>query len=166
MSLESIYYIGQTIAVAAILVSLLFVAYQTRQTHRLARMELTRSLLAETRSFADVLSASPEMSDFMFDARIATDPLPPKQFFRLAMYYASWFTAVESAFRIHVQKLMDDGVYDHILVTTKTLDCVNMRAWWELARTSYPIDFAHEIDNALAEWAERQTSTVGEPSID
>ncbi len=157
MSLETIYYLGQTIAVVAILGSLLFVAYQTRQTNRLARTELTRSLLAESRSFGDALAASSEMSDFVLEARSAQEPLAPKQFFRFAMYLASWFTVVESAFRVDKQGLMDDGVYAHIRVTTKVMDGANLRIWWKMAKSSYPSDFVADMDLALEAWdQERQ----------
>jgi hypothetical protein len=149
MSLETIYYLGQTIAVVAILGSLLFVAYQTNQTNRLARTELTRSLLAESRSFGDALAASAEMSDFVFEARSAQDALAPNQFFRYAMYLASWFTVVESAFRVDKQGLMDDGVYDHIRITTKVMDGPNLRIWWKMAKSSYPSDFVADMDQLL-----------------
>ncbi len=159
MPLETIYYVGQTVAVVAILMSLIFVAYQTRQTSRLARMELTRSLLAEARYFGDTLATSSEMSKFIFDSRNATETLQPREFFGLAMYYASWFTTVESAFRIHKQNLMDHGVYEHIRVTTKVMDCVNMRTWWQMAKSSYPADFAYDVDQALAEWDQSAESS-------
>lgn len=152
MTLETIYYMGQSVAVIAILVSLAFVGYQTRQTNRLARTELTRALLAETREFADSISTSPEMSAFMFEAQRAKEPLSPERFFRLAMYYASWFTAVESAFKINKQGLMEPSVYEHIRGTTRTMDCANLRLWWEHARPYHPRDFAADVDAAFAMW--------------
>ena len=152
MSLEAIYYIGQTVAVLAILGSLVFVAYQVWQTNKLARTELTRSLLEETRVFADSLAASAEMSGFMFESRNAAKMLPPKDFFRLGMYYASWFTVVESAFKVNEQKLMEPSVYQHIRGTTRTFDCFNMRVWWKMARNAYAADFASDVDDAFAEW--------------
>jgi hypothetical protein len=159
MSLETVYYIGQTVAVIAILGSLVFVAYQTRQTSRLARTELTRSLLAETRAFGDNLASSPELSEFIFNSRNATEMLEPKEFFRLAMYYASWFTGVESAFKIHKQNLMDASVYEHIRITTRTLDCVNMHIWWQIARNAYAADFASDVDDAFADWDKRKAAS-------
>ena len=68
------------------------------------------------------------------------------------MYYASWFTVVESAFKVNEQKLMEPSVYEHIRVTTRTLDCFNMRIWWKMARDSYAPDFASDVDDAFAEW--------------
>jgi hypothetical protein len=113
---------------------------------------LTRSLLAETRVFGDSLATSPEMSAFIFDSRNASEVLQPKDFLRLAMYYASWFTVVESAFKVNEQKLMEPSVYEHIRVTTRTLDCFNLRIWWKMTRDSYAPDFASDVDDAVAEW--------------
>lgn len=152
MTLETIYYIGQTLAVAVILLSVAFVGYQTRQTNRLARTELTRSLLSETRVYGDAISTSPEMAEFMFKSLSATEQLPPQDFFRLGMYFASWFTALESAYKVNTQKLIEPSVYEHIRVTTRVMDCVNMRIWWQNARSFFAPDFAADVDGALRQW--------------
>lgn len=57
MSLENIYYIGQTIAVAAIIASLLFVGFQVRQNTRHARAQIQSArvdrLMAQMIGFSD-----------------------------------------------------------------------------------------------------------------
>ncbi|PHS22314.1 MAG: hypothetical protein COA84_12865, partial [Robiginitomaculum sp.] len=69
MTLESIYYIGQTVAVVAILASLVFVGMQVRQSNRaadqandLARTELTLSVLNDVTDFSDRFIASTELA--------------------------------------------------------------------------------------------------------
>jgi hypothetical protein len=47
MTLESIYYIGQMLAVIAILASLLAIYYQIRQTNRISRYNSTNSLIGQ-----------------------------------------------------------------------------------------------------------------------
>ena len=67
MTLESIYYIGQTVAVIAIVVSLIFVglqvrmAYeQTRQSNELARQETSRTNIITFITEQQRLFATPE----------------------------------------------------------------------------------------------------------
>jgi len=47
MTLESIYYIGQMLAVIAILASLIAIYYQIRQTNRISRYNSTNSLIGQ-----------------------------------------------------------------------------------------------------------------------
>jgi len=55
MTLENIYYIGQTIAVGAILVSLVAIYIQQRKDHALARAEHQREILdSSTRLFDSI----------------------------------------------------------------------------------------------------------------
>ena len=44
MTLETIYYVGQTIAVVAILISLAAIWFQMKQTHDLARVDSSRNM--------------------------------------------------------------------------------------------------------------------------
>jgi len=80
--LENIYYIGQTVAVLAILISLLFLAYQGRQaqkqieqTNAIAQAQLSKGSVdyftAMTRSFLE----TPEDSAFMNKAFYTMEPL-------------------------------------------------------------------------------------------
>ena len=54
MSLETIYYIGQTVAVVAIIVSLVAIYWQQREANKLARVENTATL---TSSYVDSLKS-------------------------------------------------------------------------------------------------------------
>jgi hypothetical protein len=65
MTLESIYYIGQTVAVVVIVLTLFAILYQCYQTNKIARADLTLNLWmpagAAHYSFVD----TPEKADFM-----------------------------------------------------------------------------------------------------
>ncbi|MEP3051918.1 MAG: hypothetical protein ABJP48_04155 [Erythrobacter sp.] len=59
MTLEEIYYIGQTVAAVAILGSLAAIYWQQRKAHALAMAESTREILEQTSHLFDDLLASP-----------------------------------------------------------------------------------------------------------
>lgn len=55
MTLESIYYIGQMLAVIAILASLIAIYYQIRQTNRISRYNSTNSLIGQFDRLGELL---------------------------------------------------------------------------------------------------------------
>lgn len=59
MTLESIYYIGQTIAVGAILISLVAIFLQLRKDHALARAEHQREILDSSTRLFDSIRLQP-----------------------------------------------------------------------------------------------------------
>ncbi|GLQ19181.1 hypothetical protein ACFFUB_12250 [Algimonas porphyrae] len=65
MSLETIYYIGQTVAVVAILISLVFVGIQIRDGNRLARAQMHQEI---SDSFINLVMTLPDESDMFFEA--------------------------------------------------------------------------------------------------
>jgi|GEM_PF-902526 len=65
MDLETIYYIGQTIAAAAILISLIFVGIQMRDGNRLARAQMHQEI---SDSFIQMVLALPDRNDAFYEA--------------------------------------------------------------------------------------------------
>ena len=62
MSLESIYYIGQTIAVIAILGSLIAIWIQQMQTNRIARADMTERALGRFHTNLQVMATDPTLA--------------------------------------------------------------------------------------------------------
>ena len=82
MSLENIYYIGQTVAVIAILVSLIFLAIQGRQTQKqiaqaniIAKAELSKSSAEYFLTTVEKFCATPEETAFTDKAFYTMEPL-------------------------------------------------------------------------------------------
>jgi len=74
MTLESIYYIGQTIAVLAILISLIFVGIQMRDGNRLARAQMHQQISdGFTQLLAGLDIHEDEFYEAMHDAKIYRD---------------------------------------------------------------------------------------------
>ena len=70
MDLETIYYIGQTVAVVAILVSLIFVGIQMRDGNRLARAQMHQEI---SNSFINLVMTLPDENDAFFEAWFSLD---------------------------------------------------------------------------------------------
>jgi hypothetical protein len=68
MTLESIYYVGQTIAVVVIVATLVAIVYQGYQTNKIARADLTLTMWMHTGAAHYSFVDSPEKADFMHRA--------------------------------------------------------------------------------------------------
>lgn len=119
MTLESIYYIGQTVAVIAIVISLVFVGLQVRhskqQTERaniIARTELSKNSLDFFLTTWGQYFATPDDAAFMQKALYTTEPLSEAE--QVMFYRRINFVLIEGVISADVQAsdLMSDTVFD------------------------------------------------------
>ena len=68
MTLENIYYLGQTIAVVVIVATLVAILYQGYQTNKIARADLTLNMWMQAGAAHYSFVDSPEKADFMHRA--------------------------------------------------------------------------------------------------
>ncbi|WP_339743428.1 hypothetical protein [uncultured Maricaulis sp.] len=124
LPLESIYYIGQTISVVAILGSLVFVGLQVRharlqseQTNRLARAEVSQTARLKMLEIVNGWYEAQESAEFMHRT-LETDALlsrPEKQ--RFGSRLVTLFTAIEMVSMLYREGLCDQGMYDRTILT-------------------------------------------------
>lgn len=155
MTLETIYYIGQTIAVVVIIATLIALLIQTRQTNALARAETSRSHMYWFAMEQHRLFATPEDAAFMHKALRTSEPLTDEEKGRFAFSMALMFSLVEAAQQTHQTGLFRDTDYDRALDTTRMayLNSPRVRKWWAYTRTFYTgnPDFVAVIDKLVAE---------------
>jgi hypothetical protein len=146
MGLETIYYIGQTIAVIVIVATLVAVLYQSWQANKIARADLTRAQLTDAAKIVESIYTSPELLDLLLkvDAR---KKLTNHEMLRFQYYMYSWWNNLEGAFQLATENLMEPLSYKQLLRTGSYLYRSNLcQALWKDLRAGYPPDFAAEID--------------------
>lgn len=94
MTLENIYYVGQTIAVFAVLISLIVIGVQMRQANRLAKLETTRMIWADAMEILRMQSADPEKADFLQRALFAGEKITDAEKVRLNLILSSMFVGL------------------------------------------------------------------------
>jgi len=70
MTLETVYYVGQTVAVIAILVSLIFVGIQMRDGNRVARAQMHQQI---SDSFISLVMTLPREDDRFYEAWLSSE---------------------------------------------------------------------------------------------
>ena len=152
MTLETIYYIGQTIAVVAILISLVAIYFQQRQTHSLARAEHEREILAKWESAYDIITRDPDALKSVKICLQDYEGADPTQqaWFGYLMHIIINIT--ERNVYLQRDKLARDGGFDDVKAVIRPfLAAPGGRQFWQRARLSYGVEVRQVLDSALLE---------------
>lgn len=153
MTLESIYYIGQTIAVVVIILTLFAILWQGWQTNRLARSDMTRASWIETGQTHYSFVDSPEKADFMQRALFGEAALTDAEKLRFGNLMGLAIGAHEGAFMLLERGLIEPAAYKRSEgISRLYMQSPRVRKWWRARREySYDPKFRALIDNLAAE---------------
>ncbi len=167
MTLEEVYFIGQTIAVVAILGSLGGIWFQMRQTNTLAREETSRTNLITFVTEQQRLFATPDDAAFMHKAMYTDQPLSPDEKARFSFTMALMFGLFEVAENTNQSGLFRDIDHERATDTIRLVYLISprVRKWWASARMAYArnAEFLALVDSLVAE-VEGATSNALEAS--
>ena len=139
MTLESIYYIGQTVAVIVIIATLIALLIQTRQTNALARAETSRSIMLRGTSEQYRLFESPEKAAFMYKAMQTSEKLTEEEQLRFSFAMALMFGNMEIGYNMHRTGLMGDFDFARVMDVAQGAYLISprVRQWWSNTRLIY-----------------------------
>lgn len=138
MTLETMYYIGQTIAVAAILGTLVALIMQMRRADMLARAEITRSVATEATYVQHALFGSPEAADFLHRALYTDAPLSDAETLRFALSMNSLLVSLEMVTMMTVRGYVESITTPRTQATIRQyMASPRARAWWAQARITH-----------------------------
>ncbi len=135
MTLENIYYIGQTVAVIAILASLAAIWVQMRQAHRLAKLETTRAIWADAIEMLRSQVEDEEKADFLQRALFTNEKLSDAEKTRLYLILSSLFVGMENGFAMAQSGMMEEKFWPRMRASiVDYLKPERGRRWWAVAR--------------------------------
>jgi len=154
MTLETLYYWSQIVAVVAIVATLVAILMQAHQTNKIARAELTLSMWLQTGTMYWSLYDNPEKADFMERALNGQGPLTEAEKARLGSALGIVIGTTEAAFRLRARGLVEAAAYDRNLNTLIIyLKSRRVRKWWRNSRNS-------EFDPAFRDIVDRHVATI------
>jgi len=138
MSLENIYYVGQTIAVVAILGSLIALIYQLRQANRMARKTAMQvqidGLLAMTRTIYE----TPGLADILLRGNAGLDALNDADRLRYITFCVSSFRIWEGLHAQFVDGRIDPELWEmHVHELRAQRDFAGSRQVWAFRGPSF-----------------------------
>lgn len=157
MTLENIYYIGQTVAVFAILISLTFVVLQLRQTQKNQKSLINQGVANRDHEIMQMVQAA-GTADMYAKALTTEINFNKTEIFRMIILVRAVIGQMQDVFVQHKDGLIDQDTYDFIAAGVRSVFAVPLaRAVWPLTRPSVSPDAANLGDRFLAE------TPVGEP---
>lgn len=165
MTLEDIYYVGQTIAVAVIILTLFAILYQGWQTNKIARSQMTLSNWIEAGQTHYSLVDSPEKADFMQRALFGETALTEAEKLRFGNLMGLAIGTHEGAYMLLQRGLIEPAAYRRSEgITRLYMQSARVRKWWRARREhSYDVKFRVLIDS-VAEDFERPAAPA--PAMD
>lgn len=158
MTLETIYFVSQTISAIAIIGSLIFVGIQVRLGHRqteqansLVRAELTQSTILKCAEFQNGWYETEESAEFMFRALYADAPLSKAEKNRLGIRLAALFNTLQVADMLHRQGLYGQNMYDCLWpIGMAYCEVPRVQKWWRnIGRKVFLMPYQGVIDDMM-----------------
>ena len=157
MTLETIYYIGQTIAVGAILASLVAIYIQQRKDHALAKAESQRQLLQLNSGAFDSLADHPTCLESVQACLVDFDSRSARQQVEFYKYLHPQIENAEIAVYLRQDNLINDSSCEKFIAWTAVLlSTPGGQQCWEQGKLVY----GPEIVDALNTYMREHTSEL------
>ena len=152
MTLETIYYITQIIAVAAVVASLIFVGIQIKQQRDDARLASIRDIHKEWRDLMRFLIENPEINDLMwFKARPdGLAGLTPEEALRVIQHSDIFVNYWQEVYLRHKQGRLDDAHFHAVeQKLSGIVDAKGGAELWQVQQVSVTADFRNYVNRVL-----------------
>jgi hypothetical protein len=151
MTLENIYYVGQTVAVFAILVSLTFVVLQLRQTQKNQKSLINQGVANRDHEIMQMVQA-PETANMYAKALTTETSFDKTEIFRMVIWVRAVIGQMQDVCVQHKEGLIDQDTYEFIAAGVRSVFAVPLaRVVWPLTRPSVSPDAANLGDQFLSE---------------
>lgn len=150
MTLSDLASLGSFINGVAVIVTLVFLLMQMRQTNRNQRAIMNQGVISRSTEIT-MWIAQPDIADLI--ARIAHDDVnfTRKEVFQAYSILRTFLLNVQDSYVQHKSGLTDDITFENSIAVIKTI--LGRKAFatiWDRSRTAYAAEFASFIDTLIA----------------
>ena len=151
LTLESIYFIGQTIAAIAIVVSLIYVGIQVRQNTSATKTASAQAYVTANNEIVGLINSSPKLADVLHQGANGLSVIKDGDLIRFMAFHDLVFISFQS---FHLQ--WKKGTLDEALwVTYKQafialLQQKGQQDWWTERRHWFNSEFQDYVEQAVA----------------
>ena len=150
MTLEDIYYIGQTVAVLAILASLGAIWVQLRKDHALARANAQQELLQHNASHFDILVEQPSVLTSVQQCVVEYDDAPSRQKTEFVAYLHKQVAVAEAAVFLAQDELIAPSSLEKLLAyPSLLLGTPGGQQNWAAGRMAYGADIVAALEDYM-----------------
>jgi hypothetical protein len=151
MSLSEFAAVGEAIGGIAVLVTLLYLAYQFRQTAAIERTAGNRELLSRCRDWVELTTTHPDLADVLRKTMSDWESATPEEKERANGWMLSAALQGEQALYMWRERLINEASYNGFIgVVVAIASTPGGRMWWQNARTALGDDISDLVDRELA----------------
>jgi hypothetical protein len=151
MTLESMFYISQTVAAFAIVGSLLFVGLEVRHSNRESRHRTIEEMLGNFRSLSLTIASNADTGSLWLRGLHDLAELEPVDRVRFLSLARTFFFIQQSFFLHYRSGYIPSEIYQpHEASTSDVLAYPGMQAAWELRKSYFQKSFRTMIDEKVA----------------
>ena len=150
MSLNHNVRYAEIISAAAVVVSLIFVGFEIRQSNNLATSEAVLSLNSEINEANHLVVANADLAELFAKALGGDETLSAAELMRLESFGKSRMNTWEAAWIAHNREFVDDSSFDAYM-RAACGDVRPMREMWDSWKTGFNPGFVRFIDERCTE---------------
>jgi len=160
MTLEQFYFIAEIIAALAIIVSLIYLAIQIKQSRIQSKKDAIDVITIRRSGILGILSENTELSYIIPKGLSSSSKLSENEYFRYHSYLYTLFVAIEMAFIKWSNKDLDDNIWkawDEVIHWWLRFPSVQL--WWSRNIIGgFTADFNNYVNDIISELTENPTS--------
>lgn len=160
MTLESIYYASQTLAVVGLIASLLFVGKQVRQNSKSMRLSAYQTAQERLDNIREAIAVNADVAAIYTQGLADPVRLDDQQLVRFRMLIFDVASAMQTLHVLSVQSGINPAEWDRLIPTARRVfGSPGGRAWWALFRREVDSGFAEAVDALLEDGSQYEHIT-------
>ncbi len=144
MNWEAIGAVGEAVAAAGVIASLVYVAIQIRQNTRSAREDTWHSVIRDLQQFRLLIAQDPEVARVYREGLRDLKSLNDDDRWRFGALMQSLYSILETMFRAR-----NEPLFQHVLRDLFFASRPGARQWWGKGKRVYSPEFQRFIDEAI-----------------
>jgi len=152
MSIAELGSLGEFVAAIAVLVSLVYLAFQVRQNTKQQRLSAYRDSFAAFSMIRTNIYSNPEFANLLTKATDPNAVFNPPEVLRLESFFNEYVFCNVNLWRLYKEGLVensDEALEQTLFSVTQLLSSPVAKNWWQEWKAIYPKEFSDRIDNAL-----------------
>ena len=157
LTLEQIYFVGQTISAIAVVLSLIYVGFQIKQNTTATQTASAQAHVNAHTEFVGLINSSSTLADVLHQGANGISALKEGDIIRYMSFHDLAFVSFQSSHLQWITGSLNDalwGTYKQAFIDT--LQQKGPQEWWALRRHRYDQEFQDYVDEAV-------TKEVGKP---
>ncbi len=152
LTLEQIYFIGQTISALAVVLSLIYVGLQIKQNTTATQTASAQAYVTADNEIVGLINSSPVLADILHQGANGLSSLKGGDLIRFMAFHESAFISFQS-FHLQWQRgALDDSLWlTYKQAFLELLQQKGQQEWWERRRHWFNQEFQQYVEQAVEE---------------